>query len=186
MRIQCVGLALACLLLPSPLVVGSSPETNSSETYAVYSAILSPPPLSHEDRSAKYAITDTTATAEFFGDGLCIPQNYKPESFAQIKSEYEKRKNIPVPLKRAFTLRKPYIFLTFQQTLQFHYHAYKGVDDVLTLSDVYFDRSKTLAIVYVWAFCGPICALGGWHILEKAPNGHWHEIFQGTCGSAMS
>ena len=184
-------LAVAYLLVISPPSSGSSREASSPETYAVYSAILSPPPLSLQDQDARYAIADTTSTAK---EGLDSPRaacQLPPsisESFAQMNSEFEKRKNTPVHLKKEFTLRKPYVLLTPQEVANFIYHGDrpKGVTNLITVSDVYFNRSKTVAMVHVNAYCGGLCGLFGWHVMEKSAAGQWHESMLAVCGSAIA
>jgi hypothetical protein len=115
---------MACLPVASPLaqtqglqnVPNSSELRNSAETYAVYSAILAHPPLSHQDTNTTYAIADTTLLSnDKIGTpaDACvgIPQ-VSSANLAQVISDFEQRRNTPLHLKRSFSLSKPYFLLS--------------------------------------------------------------------------
>jgi hypothetical protein len=214
MSVRSAGLLIACLLAVSPEAKTQSSQNathpsewkDSTETYAVYSAILAHPPLGHQDDNTKYAIADMvllskgeagtpkTACAE-------IPQ-VSAESLAQIVSDFEKHGNTPVLLKRAFSLSKPYLLLSPEQASEFesrragHVQAdfpslpavnpYSGAIDLIRLSAVFFDRSEKVAMVYISATCGTPCGLWGWHILEKGSRGGWQEIRTARCSATIS
>ena len=182
----------ACSLV-SCLLLARAESRDSAETYAVYSAILMIPPLSHLDQSKRYGIVETTLTAH---DRIgaphracsAIPQ-VSSESLAQIDSDFEQHKNTAVRLKRAFSLPKPYVLLTSKQAEEFEERQgspkmetdppslppdpFPGIQDLVRVSDVYFDGAHRTAMVYVSAWCGLLCGLWGWHVLQKNSRGDW-------------
>ena len=52
---------------------------------------------------------------------------------------------------------------------------FRGVTDVFTLSDVYFNGRQTLALTAIASWCGGLCALYQWRVLEKVAEGKWEE-----------
>jgi hypothetical protein len=206
---------MACLPVASPLaqtqglqnVPNSSELRNSAETYAVYSAILAHPPLSHQDTNTTYAIADTALLSnDKIGTpaDACvgIPQ-VSSANLAQVVSDFEQRRNTPLHLKRSFSLSKPYFLLSPQQTSEFEWwrggghiqtdppslpevNPYSGAVDLIRLSGVFFDRPKSVAMVYISATCGTLCGLWGWHVLEKGSPGRWQEIRTARCTATIS
>jgi hypothetical protein len=210
MSFRSAGLVMGCLLVASSVAQTQGSQnandlSDSPETYAVYSAILAHPPLSHQDTNTRYAIA---ATALLSNDnigtpaGAClhIPQ-VSSANLAQVISDFEQRRNTPVHLKRAFSLSKPYVLLSPQQTSEFErwrgghiqtdppslpgVNPYSGAVDLIRLSAVFFDRSKSVAMVYMSATCGTLCGLRGWHVLEKGSSG-WQEIRAAQCTASIS
>jgi len=196
---------LACLLVAQENATHPSELRDSAETYAVYSAILADPPLSHRNVNTKYAVADTILLSK---DRIGAPASawaqtprVSRESLAQIASDFEQHKNSPMPLKRAFSLSKPYVLLSRQQINEFEWwrsghiqtdppsldvDPYSGAIDLIRLSGVFFDQSNRVAMVYVSASCGTLCGLWGWHILEKASSGRWQEIRTARCSATIS
>lgn len=52
---------------------------------------------------------------------------------------------------------------------------FRGLTDVFTLSDVYFNERRTLALTVVSSWCGDLCALYQWKVFEKLDTGKWEE-----------
>lgn len=208
---------VACLLLVWPEMQGhsantanrqdSSPLRDAAERYAVYSALLTPPPLSHPDQNVIYAIVDTTIPVR---DGttalkaVCgeIP-SIRPASWPQLQRDFDQNNNRPVLLKRSFSLTKPYVLLSAQQATELEQRQMipviqtdppslaitspvEGTVDLFRLSNVFFDGSHSIAMVYVSAWCGTLCDLRGWHILEKTPTQRWREILNANCLASIS
>ncbi len=178
----------------------------SPESYAVYSAILANPPLSHRDKNTKYAIAENILSK----DELQTPKTacsgipeVSTEALAQIFSDFENHKYPPAHLKRSLSLSKPYILLSAQQAEEFErwrvapqiqtdppslptVDPFAGADDLFRLSDVFFDHSKNVVMVYVSAWCGSLCGLSGWHVLHKISSNHWQELSKARCGETIS
>lgn len=186
---------------------GSSPLRDAEDRYAVYSAILSHPPLSHPDQNAKSAIAETTIPVK---DGTTTLQavcteipHMRSESWAQLQRDFAQHNDRPVLLKRAFSLTKPYVLLSAQQVTEFEGRrttlivptdppgavaASPNIEaaDLFRFSRVFFDDPHQVAMVYVSVWCGMLCGLWGWHILEKTSTHHWREIPNANCRAAIS
>jgi len=58
---------------------------------------------------------------------------------------------------------------------------FKGVTDLFTLSDVYFNRRGTLALTGISTFFGGLCGLFQWKVFEKMDSGKWEKRRWATC-----
>ena len=57
---------------------------------------------------------------------------------------------------------------------------FRGATDLITLGNVYFDRKRTLAAVYTWAWCGNLCAYGTWRVFVNRAGGFQEQNWT-TC-----
>jgi hypothetical protein len=48
---------------------------------------------------------------------------------------------------------------------------FRGATDLITLGNVYFDRKRRLAAVYMWSYCGNLCAYGTWRVFVNRAGG---------------
>ena len=179
-----VRLTPVCLLLLFLGTSGRAAEPKSlTETYEIYSALLSDPSVSHSDRNSKYVIADRTLVSKQMADTpdtpcLRTPQ-LSPENLAQIMSDFRRHKDVRVPLQRIFSLSKPYVLLSPQQIVEFEKRPSpppaadpdSGAQDLIRLSNVFFNQSRTVAMVYVSARCGGLCGEWGWRVLQKTSSG---------------
>lgn len=169
--------------------------------YDVYAGLLADPPLSHANGNLEYAIVDTTASVSdmVHPDPNCRDfAREHPASFSQMQGDYERRKNRRVRLERKFSLAKPYVLISEQRADSFpgwgvklttadDIKTFSGVQDVIRLSDVFFDRDKKFAMVYMSAKCEHVlCGMFGWQILERLPSGRWQLDSTARCGSAVA
>src|SRR5207249_7916435 len=60
---------------------------------------------------------------------------------------------------------------------------FRDVSDLITLSDVYFNRRGTLALTAISTWCGPLCASYLWKVFDKLDNGKWEERRWIMCGA---
>lgn len=58
---------------------------------------------------------------------------------------------------------------------------FRGAVDLITLGNVYFDKKRTIAAVYVSAYCGSLCAFGTWRVFLKTSKGDWDEQKWARC-----
>jgi len=123
-----------------------------------------------------------------------IGTNPREESWNEILSDWNVRKDSPfTDLQASFTLDKPYLLLNekegqeFAAILSSHLippdrpkpaanPRFAGARAMLGLSNVFFNRSRTLALVFVSVSCGPLCGNSGWKIFEKTSSG-WRNAF---------
>jgi hypothetical protein len=114
--------------------------------------------------------------------------------FREILADYNLRKNTPVALKRLFTFSKPYQLLTPVEADRFLREAlesnpkvrapnvtppanknplYQKSKRVFRVGDVYFNKSRTLAVVFFSVYTTPQDGTGSWRAFRKAANGQW-------------
>ena len=174
-----------------PVVI---PAEIAADSYAIYSAALNPPKLSHRDENQKYLVVDVTTSKPFRDPQSCVqpPPSYR-EGFSEIAADYLKHENDSFRLEPKFSMSKPYEFLTEAEANQFQkgrivlqtgptndVPKFLGAIDLIRLGNVYFNRSRTLAAVSTEAWCGGLCALDVWRIFEKKDS-RWRELNWNSC-----
>jgi hypothetical protein len=183
---------IAWFLLPAVLgrMAGAElprvPEERRADTYAVYSAALSRPTLSHANTNLKYLIFGATGLVREGSTESCVrPPAARQGALREIARESARLRNAAFRLDRALTLSKPYELLTAQETASFIdprrrppspelARRLAGATDLITLGNVYFDSQRTLAAVAISNYCGPACGGTVWRVFEKS-NGRWEE-----------
>jgi hypothetical protein len=168
----------------------NAPDSDREKNaYLIYSLLLTNPPTSHgPDNNERYLIASLTAVPSIPSAADCVrPPKEREADFRQVLEDFELRKGKPRELKPALTLSKPYQFLTAAEVKAFVKAAsstlepgmpeerFRGVTDVFTLSDVYFNRRQTLALTAISSWCGSLCALYQWKVFEKSNTGKWEE-----------
>jgi hypothetical protein len=106
------------------------------------------------------------------------------ERITEILKDFEESRHRPRKLKRELKLSKPYELRTESEAKQFRnrntspeWHTrFAGVTDLFSFSDVYFDKTGTLALTHMTSWCGSVCALFQWRLLEKQTDGSWKEV----------
>ena len=164
-----VALVLVCLTLcaqTKPL-----PKELSEDSYAVYSAVLAKPQLSHPNYNREYLIHDETGLGED-KPGACIRvrADYTAK-MEKILAEYSQYKAERFQLERKLEVDRPYELLNEAEAKQFSDRRmrsqeepdrFRGAIDLLSFGNVYFDRSRTMAVVRTGAWCGGLCGLWVW------------------------
>jgi len=189
---------LPCLLFSQEPKKAASPvpADRRADTYAVYSAIMAHPSLSHPDNNEKYAIAELSGALSETDPGSCIvvPESHRA-AFAELKADRSGHHEDHYRLERAFNSPKPYELLTEDQAKQFlaarsgriqitvEAEPFPGAIDLITLGNVYFDRKRTMAAVYTSAYCGSLCGLWMWHVFVKNGKGGWDEQRWTRCQS---
>ena len=168
--------------------------TAEKEVYAIYSLMLTNPQTSHgPDDNERYLIAATTAPGRPQEPCVRAPQE-REAAFREVLADYERRKATPRQLQRALSIPKLYILLSADDVKAFMKarsltrtvpepanDRFRGVTDVFTLSDVYFNQHRTLALTAISSWCGSLCALYQWKVFEKLDTGKWEERHWGTC-----
>ena len=167
--------------LASAICIGQ--PDREKDVYAIYSLLLTNPQTSHgPDNNAKYLILDTTV-AVVPAQPCLDAKGERRERITEILKDFETRKNARRKLQRDLKLSKPYELLTESEAKQFRNRnanpewsiRFAGVTDLFSFSDVYFDKAGTLALTYISSWCGSLCALFQWKLLEKKADGSWKE-----------
>ncbi len=165
----------------------ADPE-REKDVYAIYSQMFTNPQTSHgSDNNERYLIAETTAPG--YPKEPCVQSPKAREAeWREVLADFERRNNIPRKLERALSISKPYELLTADEVKEFiearsmpkigspkPNERFRGVTDLFTLTDVYFNRRRTLALTYISTWCGGLCGLMSWKVYEKSDAGDWEE-----------
>jgi hypothetical protein len=181
----------ACSLLMIPATVQGYQH---ADVYAIYSQMLTNPQTSHgSDNNERYLIAETTSQG--YPKEPCVqPPKEREAEWREVLADFERRKDIPRQLERALSISKPYELLNADEVKEFIAarsmprigsqepdERFRGVTDLFRLSDVYFNRRRTLALTYISTWCGGVCGLMLWKVYEKSDAGEWKERPWVTC-----
>ena len=168
---------------------GNAPSADvdrRADVYAIYSQLLTHPQTSHgPDDNEIYLIADTTVHGTPREPCVRVPSEYAAR-YAEVMADYNRRKDTPVVLEAAFHIAKPYRLLNGGEVSEFFTrYANAGtaalkskspkVSDLFQLTDVYFNRDRTLALTAISSWCGSLCAMYQWKVLAKTADGQWEE-----------
>jgi hypothetical protein len=174
----------------------SAESATERDVYAIYSLILANVQTSHgPDDNARYLIAATTVPG--FPKEPCVrPPREREADFREVLLDYEQRKATPRELKPHFSVHKPYVLLSANEIKEFTKQRtsfptaetpsdprFQGVTDLFRLSDVYFNRSRTLALTAISSWCGMLCGSSRWKVFDKLDTGKWVERHWVTCGA---
>jgi len=176
------------VLLAGWMAAQSNPT--AVDTYAIYSKIMSAPPVGFGNE--RYAIAATTRIP--MGGNVCIepPASYS-DRWDQVLEDFNARRNAPATLERLLTVSTPYTFITPDEESAFksvrggglprrtHPETtpapapspktlgpkFEGVTTIFYLGDVYFSRDRTLALTGIGMWCGGLCGSVQWMIYER-------------------
>jgi len=114
--------------------------------------------------------------------------------FREILADYNLRKNTSAALKRQFTFTKPYQLLASVEADRFLREALEATPQVrapnvtppvnrnplypkskrvFRMGDVYFNKSRTLAVVFFSVYTTPQDGSGSWKAFRKGASGQW-------------
>jgi hypothetical protein len=192
---------LALMLVWTPLLaLGQEPKNPAptipaerrADTYAIYSAALAHPSLSHPDNNQKYLVRELSGYSmeNEPRDCMTVPEEYRA-AFAELLADRLQLYREHYRLEPAFKMSKPVDLVTEAQAKQFgamlfgrstsEMELFRGAIDLITLGNVYFDKKRTLAAFYTWAYCGSLCACGTWHVFVRNGKGDWGGQHWVTC-----
>jgi len=200
-RLFTLMIILCNLVHGTPQAADSSESEKNKDTYAIYSLVLVHPKTSHgADDNERYLIAETTAST--FPQEPCVqPPKEREADFREVMADYQQRKSTPRKLKPAFSIGKPYSLLGASEVSEFMKEKeralpshgdgisntrFQGVSDIFTLSDVYFNRRRTLAMTAIWSWCGGLCGRHQWRVFERLDTGEWEERRWVTCITVSS
>ena len=150
--------------------------------------MLKDPKTSHgPDNNQIYLIRDITVPG-MPAEPCVRPPSSHERSFAEVLADYKLRKDTPVTLDRSLNTAKPYVLLNRNEAEEFVQSRVLGpgqkpstkelfqkATDLFGLTDIYFNRSRTLALTGISTFCGSLCGSYEWKVFEKTDAGHWEE-----------
>jgi hypothetical protein len=137
--------------------------------------------------AAQTAIPKVGATEMPLQGCVTLPPARAAE-WAEILEEFDANKpgtgTIPPDLK----LRRPYVLLNNDEVQEFRRSKsnpkFRGATDLFQFTDVYFSKNRTIAVVFVYAWSGPLAATWKWFALERTAAGKWEKRPQWAhCGA---
>lgn len=183
---------IALLLIGAPIQhqhAGTSPQrhveimpipaSRSADSYAIYSLLL---PGAPDDKiapiqSLNWAVADTTINITDMNpavppDGLLKAPEDNPKAFHEALEDFESRKYERYRLQAADFQRGRDVSLLSPDRVSDLRYSNSGSRGIAFFSAVYFNRTRTAALVYVNDWCANLCAAGQWVYMEKQ-GGKW-------------
>ena len=167
------------------------------DVYAIYWIMLTNLQTSHGPYEGdRYLIAATTGPGN--PQEPCVrPPQEREADFREALADYQRRRTTARELKPQFKIDKPYVFLSAEDVAAFTADRYprpgrtpdqadgrfRGVSDLITLSDVHFNQRRTLARTAISTYCAPLCAMYQWKVFEKSETGEWLERRWVTCSA---
>jgi len=172
------SLLILALLLSQGVISssGKAPPYEDQEAYEVYSAII-PLEWPLRDAHAKRLIIQN----ETKGYEMCLrPEKEWQEKIGPAISDYVRSNAKPSLLQPRIKVAVPYRLIIAHELRsaiqtagwEVFYQRYPDSGGWMELSAVGFNVNKTVAVVYMGHYCGPLCGGGGFHVLEKK-DGKW-------------
>ena len=177
--------------------VNPSDSEREKDVYAIYSLMLTNPLTSHgADDNKRYLIAATTAPGVPHEPCVRPPKEREADRGADFREalvDYTLRQGTQRQLSRSLTIAKPYTLLSADQVKEFQEaRAYKNpparpderfrdVTDLFTLTDVYFNQRRTLALTAISTWCGVLCARWQWKVFERPAGGAWKDTQWDAC-----
>ncbi|MGA2882372.1 MAG: hypothetical protein ABSG13_25745 [Bryobacteraceae bacterium] len=191
---------LAYLVLMIATIARGFQESNvtdperEKDVYAIYSLMLTNPKTSHGPGADERYLIRATTVPGTPGVPCVRPPKEREADFREVLADFERRSATPRQLERELSIRKPYVLLNADQVKQFlderslHRNPpgtgdeqFRGVTDLFSLSDVYFNQRRSLALTALSSWCGSLCGLYQWKVFEKVDTGTWEERDWLTC-----
>ena len=184
---------LTLALATSSLSAAQAPagQTRKKDTYEVYSLAIRATNVPAE--SAIYLIEEKTGTRvgplTTTGIPCNVPASHQ-RNWTEAVTDVIVRGTAAITLDRSFNLpQKPYLLLAeadvsaFSATLLVPVTGpppkpdpkFRKAKASYSLSDVFFNKNRTFALVFVTTFCGSRCGRGEWKAFERPVGGDWRE-----------
>jgi hypothetical protein len=174
-----------CVLYPT-VVSSQGPNTLvDPDSYAVYNALIPSDWLVRVAHASELLIQNTTQSDSPFLSG-CVPRGPRLTGpWLEAMNVFRAQQTTAKSLDRQFSLPVPYR-LESRETIQSFFNSrdpswerlhatYPAAKGYLVVSAVGFDKAHEHAVVYLAHSCGGLCGEGGYHFLERAPDG-WREV----------
>lgn len=196
MLMDMTRLVSALLAISGPALGFQQYAEREKDVYAIYSIMLTNLQTSHGPYEGdRYLIAATTGPGNPREPCVRPPQEREAD-FSEVLADYQRRRAMPRELKPEFTITEPYVFLADRDVAAFVAERsrpggnpdqadgrFRGVSDLITLTDVYFNQRRTLALTAISTYCGPLCAMYQWKVFEKSETGEWQERKWVTCSA---
>lgn len=168
------------------------PAKRAADTYTIYSMLMPGQPFSSmsPSQTTRWAIAESTVNISDMNpavppDGQLTPPPDNPDGFREALEDYESRKYERFRLEsKRFQLSHSFSLLDDEQVSELRQarssttasselkSQYAGYPGVTFFSAVYYNHSRTAALVFMNNWCANLCAAGQWVYLEKK-GGQW-------------
>jgi hypothetical protein len=158
----------------------------ASNSYAIYSLLMPGVPFDSmsPDQAPHFAIAGTTVNIDDMNpaippDGQLQPPPNNEEAFREALQDFRTRRYERMQIQRQLKLDRPYTLLTADDVAELRktlagidpgsqlQDKWAGYPGITYFSQVYFNTTRTAALVYMNNFCANLCANGQWIYLEK-------------------
>jgi hypothetical protein len=155
-----------CFLLTIGMIAHGSER--EKDVYAIYSLMLTNPDTSFgEDTNERYLIAAATIAPPRQQPCVRPPEEREPD-FREVLADYERRKTTPRLLTRRLSIPKPYELLSESDVKAFEQERavpgtqvpdakFRGVRNLFYVTDVYFNKRRTMALGPESIRCVEIC-----------------------------
>lgn len=166
---------------PKPIVLA-----RASDSYAIYSLLMPGVPFDSmsSEQASHFAIAGATVNIDDMNpaippDGQLQPPPNNEEAFREAVQDFRTRRYERVQIQRQLKLDRPYTLLTADDIAELRktlagidpgsrlQDKWAGYPGITYFSEVYFNTTRTAALVYMNNFCANLCANGQWIYLEK-------------------
>jgi hypothetical protein len=197
--IRTFKLAITAFALLAPCAVAQPPQSHTkpasikleraADSYAIYSLLMPGVPFDgmSPDQAPHFAIAGTTVNINDMNpaippDGQLQPPPDNEKAFREAVQDFRSRRFERVTLDHQLTIDRPYTLVGADEVAGLR-NALAGIDPgselkdkwagypgITYFSEVYFNTTRTAALVYMNNFCANLCANGQWIYLEKKNN----------------
>jgi hypothetical protein len=158
----------------------------AADAYAIYSLLMPGVPFESmsAEQASRLAIAATTVNIDDMNPAIppegqlqSPPNNEK--AFNEAVQDFHTRRYERVQLEHQLKIDRPYTLLSADDVAELR-NSLAGIDPgsqlkdkwagypgITYFSEVYFNTSRTAALVYMNNFCANLCANGQWIYLEK-------------------
>jgi hypothetical protein len=188
-----IALVLSVTASASQGAAGAADSKRRQDIYAVYSAMFANPDSNDKvylfEKKTFAVQPDLPSTLEdIFSltseNCFHIPPAYET-AWKEILNETRTQKDSPGTIAAELKIKTPYVLLNVDEVQEFadaiesergpQNPKFHGRRSLIRLGDVYFNKTRTLALTSIGTVCGSLCGSGGDLILEKSANGKWKE-----------
>jgi hypothetical protein len=194
--IRTFKLAIAAFALLTASAVAQPPQhetkpvsiklDRAADAYAIYSLLM--PGVPFESMSAeqapRLAIAATTVNIDDMNpaippEGQLQPPPNNEKAFGEAVQDFHTRRYERIQLEHQLKIDRPYTLLAADDVAELR-NSLAGIDPgsqlkdkwtgypgITYFSEVYFNTTRTAALVYMNNFCANLCANGQWIYLEK-------------------
>jgi hypothetical protein len=194
-----LAIAAFALFTAGAVAQQAQPQTNpipikvdrAADSYAIYSLLMPGVPFDgmSPEQAPRLAIAATTVNIDDMNpaippEGQLQPPPNNEKAFNEAVQDFHTRRYERVHLDHQLKIDRPYALVSADDVAELR-NSLAGIDPgsqlkdkwagypgITYFSEVYFNTSRTAALVYMNNFCANLCANGQWIYLEK-DDGQW-------------